>query len=148
MQEEEQLAGGYGWHMLRRDEEPEHTKIVGLADAVERFGKKRSHGVDPDQGYVDQETKRYPTQGNCQVCIFLLHLSHKVTTDSSRFKFLIINDTCRFLYFSWQRWRRWKQRRCFSRKGYVFGFHASFCLPLLKHTLLCEEKLPQRPDNW
>jgi F-box and WD-40 domain protein CDC4 len=46
MQEEEQLAGGVGWSMLRRNEESSNGKVVGLVDAVERFGKKRSNGVD------------------------------------------------------------------------------------------------------
>ena len=44
MQEEQELVGGNGWRMRRRDEEPENSNVVGLAEAVERFGKKRSHG--------------------------------------------------------------------------------------------------------
>lgn len=44
MQEEQELAGGVGWRMLRREEEQDDTNVVGLAEAVERYGKKRSHG--------------------------------------------------------------------------------------------------------
>lgn len=44
MQEEEEAVGGDGWRMLRRDEEPENDKVIGLAEAVERYGRKRSHG--------------------------------------------------------------------------------------------------------
>jgi F-box and WD-40 domain protein CDC4 len=44
MQEEQELAGGVGWRMLRREEEHDGTNVVGLAEAVERYGKKRSHG--------------------------------------------------------------------------------------------------------
>lgn len=54
MQEEEEAVGGNGWRMLRRDEEPDNEKVVGLAEAVERYGRKRSHagenmmeGVEP-----------------------------------------------------------------------------------------------------
>ncbi|GLB34601.1 putative WD40 repeat-like protein [Lyophyllum shimeji] len=44
MQEEEEVVGGSGWRMLKRDEEPEGATNVGLVEAVERYGKKRSHG--------------------------------------------------------------------------------------------------------
>ncbi|KAF5369167.1 hypothetical protein D9615_009988 [Tricholomella constricta] len=44
MQEEHEVVGGSGWHMMKRDEAPEGTTVVGLAEAVERYGKKRSHG--------------------------------------------------------------------------------------------------------
>ncbi|KAF8891372.1 WD40-repeat-containing domain protein [Infundibulicybe gibba] len=43
MQEEQELASGSGWQMLRRDEEPANTGVVDLAEAVERYGKKRAH---------------------------------------------------------------------------------------------------------
>ncbi|RDB22311.1 Cell division control protein 4 [Hypsizygus marmoreus] len=44
MQEEQEVAEGSGWHILKRDEETEESPVVGLAEAVERYGKKRSHG--------------------------------------------------------------------------------------------------------
>lgn len=44
MQEEQEVAGGSGWRILKLEEEPEDSNIVGLADAVERYGKKRAHG--------------------------------------------------------------------------------------------------------
>ncbi|KAK0196586.1 WD40 repeat-like protein [Armillaria mellea] len=43
MQEEQELASGNGWRMLRRDEDTEQSTVVGLAEALERYGKKRSH---------------------------------------------------------------------------------------------------------
>jgi len=51
MQEEQEVAGGIGWRMLKREEEPEGSHIVGLAEAVERYGKKRTHaGLDMMEG--------------------------------------------------------------------------------------------------
>ncbi|KAG6888536.1 hypothetical protein C0992_008279 [Termitomyces sp. T32_za158] len=44
MQEEEEAGGGHGWRMLKRDDSPDAASVVGLAEAVERYGKKRSHG--------------------------------------------------------------------------------------------------------
>ncbi|KAF9495817.1 WD40 repeat-like protein [Pleurotus eryngii] len=46
MQEEEETVGGSGWRMLRHDEDQENVKTVNLTEAVERYGKKRSHGSD------------------------------------------------------------------------------------------------------
>jgi F-box and WD-40 domain protein CDC4 len=43
MQEEDEAAGGKCWRMLRRDETTDASPVVGLADAIERFGKKRSY---------------------------------------------------------------------------------------------------------
>ncbi|KAG5717278.1 hypothetical protein E4T56_gene5040, partial [Termitomyces sp. T112] len=44
MQEEEEVVGGQGWRMLKRDEGTDGANVVELAEAVERYGKKRSHG--------------------------------------------------------------------------------------------------------
>ncbi|KAG6852810.1 hypothetical protein C0991_009007 [Blastosporella zonata] len=45
MQEEQEVMGGQGWRMLKRDEASDAgVSSVGLAEAVERYGKKRSHG--------------------------------------------------------------------------------------------------------
>lgn len=38
--------GGLGWKMLKREEDSELPKIAGLADAVERYGRKRSYSTD------------------------------------------------------------------------------------------------------
>ena len=46
MQEEHEVVSGKGWRMLKRDEGAKETHIVGLAEAVERYGKKRAHNSD------------------------------------------------------------------------------------------------------
>lgn len=46
MQEEQEAVGGVGWRMLKRDEEVEDSNVVGLTEAVERYGKKRAHNAD------------------------------------------------------------------------------------------------------
>lgn len=46
MQEEQEVASGTGWRMLRPDEGFQDAPVVGLAEAVERYGKKRSHNSD------------------------------------------------------------------------------------------------------
>ncbi|KAJ6531583.1 WD40 repeat-like protein [Mycena vulgaris] len=43
--EEEQDSRGDGWRMLRRDDPPE--PVVGLAEAVDRYGKKRAWEEEP-----------------------------------------------------------------------------------------------------
>ncbi|KAJ7355927.1 WD40-repeat-containing domain protein [Mycena albidolilacea] len=43
--EEEQDSRGEGWRMLRRDDPPE--PVVGLAEAVDRYGKKRAWEEEP-----------------------------------------------------------------------------------------------------
>jgi F-box and WD-40 domain protein CDC4 len=42
----EEVVGGEGWRMLRRDEDSQLPKLVGLVDAVERYGRKRSYSID------------------------------------------------------------------------------------------------------
>ncbi|KAF9479274.1 YVTN repeat-like/Quino protein amine dehydrogenase [Pholiota conissans] len=46
MQEEQEVASGVGWRMLRPDELFQDAPVVGLAEAVERYGKKRSLNSD------------------------------------------------------------------------------------------------------
>ncbi|KAF8912150.1 WD40-repeat-containing domain protein [Gymnopilus junonius] len=46
MQEEQEVASGVGWRMLKRDEGSKDVAAVGLTEAVERYGKKRSHTSD------------------------------------------------------------------------------------------------------
>ncbi|KAI0315245.1 WD40-repeat-containing domain protein [Amylostereum chailletii] len=43
---EEELVGGKGWRMLRKDEQAGPSKPVGLLEAVERYGRKRSYSSD------------------------------------------------------------------------------------------------------
>ncbi|CCL99623.1 uncharacterized protein FIBRA_01642 [Fibroporia radiculosa] len=43
MHEEEEVVCGAGWTMLKRDEEGQAQKDVGLAEAIERYGRKRSY---------------------------------------------------------------------------------------------------------
>ena len=37
----EEIIGGRGWRILQRDQDEDAPKIIGLADAVERYGRKR-----------------------------------------------------------------------------------------------------------
>ncbi|KZT23961.1 WD40 repeat-like protein [Neolentinus lepideus HHB14362 ss-1] len=46
MQEDQSYVGGNGWRMLRRDEDAEASRSVGLSEAIERFGRKRSYVSD------------------------------------------------------------------------------------------------------
>ncbi|TDL24908.1 WD40 repeat-like protein [Rickenella mellea] len=60
MQNEDEIASGKGWHMVRRDETSEQTKFVGLQEAVERFGKKRSHSTDVIMEGVEEVAMNSP----------------------------------------------------------------------------------------
>ncbi|KAG6828103.1 hypothetical protein H0H92_009188 [Tricholoma furcatifolium] len=61
MQEEQEVVGGHGWRMLKRDEETEGGSTVGLVEAVERYGKKRSHGgLDLMEGVETTSTSAPP----------------------------------------------------------------------------------------
>ncbi|KAF9442201.1 YVTN repeat-like/Quino protein amine dehydrogenase, partial [Macrolepiota fuliginosa MF-IS2] len=46
MQEEQEVIGGSGWKLLKRDENSDNSGVVNLAEAVERFGRKRSLADD------------------------------------------------------------------------------------------------------
>jgi F-box and WD-40 domain protein CDC4 len=50
MQEEHEVFSGKGWRMLKRQGGSKETHIVGLAEAVERYGKKRSYNSDIRDG--------------------------------------------------------------------------------------------------
>lgn len=41
--QEEELVSGKGWRMLRREDEADSNKEVGLVEALERYGRKRSY---------------------------------------------------------------------------------------------------------
>jgi F-box and WD-40 domain protein CDC4 len=45
MAEEEEVVAGHGWRMLKRDEDVYREQTVGLVEAVERYGRKRSHSL-------------------------------------------------------------------------------------------------------
>ncbi|THU81510.1 WD40 repeat-like protein [Dendrothele bispora CBS 962.96] len=48
MHDEQQLASGHGWRMLRPDhDENTNNNVLGLAEALERYGKKRAHDDEP-----------------------------------------------------------------------------------------------------
>ncbi|KAK7467597.1 SCF ubiquitin ligase complex subunit cdc4 [Stygiomarasmius scandens] len=48
MHDEHQLASGNGWRMLRPDhEDNNNSNVFGLAEALERYGKKRQHDEQP-----------------------------------------------------------------------------------------------------
>ncbi|KAJ7578466.1 WD40-repeat-containing domain protein [Mycena floridula] len=50
MQEEEELSSGNGWTMLKREEDLETATVVNLAEALERYGKKRAHSENMMEG--------------------------------------------------------------------------------------------------
>jgi len=60
MREEELAASGVGWRMLKLEETAEQGKVVGLVEAVERFGRKRSLGVDNMMEGVEPTMERDP----------------------------------------------------------------------------------------
>ncbi|TFK30237.1 ubiquitin-protein ligase [Coprinopsis marcescibilis] len=45
-EESDEVVGGSGWQMLKKDDILENTSTVGLPEAVERYGKKRAHTSD------------------------------------------------------------------------------------------------------
>lgn len=52
--------GGRSWFVSRRDDSGEEEKIVGLHDALERFGKKRSHSNDILMQGIEEATTVIP----------------------------------------------------------------------------------------
>ncbi|THH20907.1 hypothetical protein EW146_g562 [Bondarzewia mesenterica] len=44
--EEEEFTGGRGWQMLKNEETANQPKVVGLAEAVERYARKRSYSSE------------------------------------------------------------------------------------------------------
>ncbi|KIL61298.1 hypothetical protein M378DRAFT_13603 [Amanita muscaria Koide BX008] len=56
MQDAQEVARGKGWRMLRSDEDSENSPVVGLAEAIERYGKKRSHVEDSMMEGVESAT--------------------------------------------------------------------------------------------
>ncbi|KAI5122220.1 hypothetical protein M0805_002709 [Coniferiporia weirii] len=60
MQDEEEVSAGRGWRMVRRDENADQDKLVGLQEAVERFGKKRSHTNDIVMQGIEEPTNSPP----------------------------------------------------------------------------------------
>lgn len=58
LDEEEPVPSGKGWTMIRPDSTGSSSKVVGLAEAVERYGRKRSHGADNMMEGVEPTTER------------------------------------------------------------------------------------------
>ncbi|KAG1863640.1 WD40-repeat-containing domain protein [Suillus subalutaceus] len=52
------VPSGKGWTMIRPDSTGSSSKVVGLAEAVERYGRKRSHGADNMMEGVEPTTER------------------------------------------------------------------------------------------
>ena len=46
MQEEEEVVGGKGWRMIKSDDTSDARTEVGLPEAVERYGRKRSYSTE------------------------------------------------------------------------------------------------------
>ncbi|KIY42938.1 WD40 repeat-like protein [Fistulina hepatica ATCC 64428] len=57
---ESEIASGSGWRMLRQDEVEGGTPVVGLAEAVERFSRKRTHGNESEDVMEGIETMASP----------------------------------------------------------------------------------------
>ena len=55
MHEDIDLAAGSGWRMLKREDISDNSPLIGLSEAVERFGRKRSLADDPS---VDSARKK------------------------------------------------------------------------------------------
>ncbi|KAL5529520.1 hypothetical protein ACEPAG_5505 [Sanghuangporus baumii] len=60
MQHEEEVMSGRGWRLVREDEIGDDEKAVGLQEAVERFGKKRSHSNDIVMQGIEEVTNSPP----------------------------------------------------------------------------------------
>lgn len=60
MFDEEEVSSGRGWRLVRREDSSEQEKVVGLYDAIERFGKKRSHANDIVMQGVEETTSSPP----------------------------------------------------------------------------------------
>lgn len=60
MGDEDEDIGGRGWRMLRRDDSSDQAKYVGLQEAVEKFGKKRSHSNDVLMQGIEESTTSSP----------------------------------------------------------------------------------------
>lgn len=50
---EDEVAEGRGWRMLKRDEEINRDQTIGLVDALERYGRKRSHSISSEMEGVE-----------------------------------------------------------------------------------------------
>ncbi|KIM48636.1 hypothetical protein M413DRAFT_6022 [Hebeloma cylindrosporum] len=57
MQEEQEVASGVGWRMMKPDEGQQDAVVVGLAEAVERYGKKRALNSDDLMEGIEVQSK-------------------------------------------------------------------------------------------
>ena len=53
MAEEEEVVAGHGWRMLKRDDDGYKDQTVGLIEAVEKYGRKRSHSIGSEMEGVE-----------------------------------------------------------------------------------------------
>ncbi|KAF8517506.1 WD40 repeat-like protein [Hysterangium stoloniferum] len=53
MAEEDEVVAGRGWRMLKRGEEVRREQPVGLVEAIERYGRKRSHSIGSEMEGVE-----------------------------------------------------------------------------------------------
>lgn len=60
MGDDDEVVSGRGWRMLRRDGSSDQTKYVGLGEAVEKYGKKRSHSNDILMQGIEEATVSSP----------------------------------------------------------------------------------------
>ncbi|EJD02172.1 WD40 repeat-like protein [Fomitiporia mediterranea MF3/22] len=60
MHDEDEVMSGRGWRLVRQDDNDEEDKVFGLHEAVERFGKKRTHSNDIVMQGVEEQTNSPP----------------------------------------------------------------------------------------
>ena len=59
-EEQDEVVSGVGWRMVKRDETTEQPKFVGLQEAIERYGKKRSHRSEVMMEGVEESASNSP----------------------------------------------------------------------------------------
>lgn len=70
MQEEEEVVGGKGWRMIKSDDASDARTEVGLSEAIERYGRKRSYstenmmeGIEATSGFSGHVPPRKKAKG-------------------------------------------------------------------------------------
>jgi len=51
--EEDEVVAGKGWRMLKRDEDANKEQVIGFAEALEKYGRKRSHSISSEMEGVE-----------------------------------------------------------------------------------------------
>ncbi|KIJ44312.1 hypothetical protein M422DRAFT_228387 [Sphaerobolus stellatus SS14] len=52
-EEEDEVVGGRGWHMIKREEDVNKEPTIGLVEALEKYGRKRSHSISSEMEGVE-----------------------------------------------------------------------------------------------